>query len=184
MPAVILDACGTINLYATGRFVPLLTKLKQDWYIPAAVMRETKYVRQPDPDDASKLVAVAIDLQPALSAGVLKPCDCQGDAELELYVELAAQIRDDGESMGLAIAKCRGWHIVTDDRKARRIAGELGLTLLSTPEVIKAWATVSSAAETEVAQVLQNIQTFARFTPNSSLPECAWWTEAINKRPR
>src|SRR6266487_3320205 len=112
MPAIILDACGTINLYATGRFLPLLSELGHDWYLPAAVLKETKYVRQPDPDDPTKLVPVAMALQPAFDAGVLKPCNCQDDTELELYVELSAKIRDDGESMGIAIAKCRGWQIV------------------------------------------------------------------------
>jgi predicted nucleic acid-binding protein len=183
MPAVILDACGTINLYATGRFVPLLTELKRDWYLPAGALRETKYIRQPDPEDSSKLIPVAIDLEPALAAGVLKVCSCQDDAELDLYVELVAQIRDDGESLGLAIAKCRGWHIVTDDRKARRIAGELGVTVVSTPELIKAWAVTTAASSQEIARVLQNVHTFARFTPNSSLPEHDWWMDAVSRLP-
>jgi predicted nucleic acid-binding protein len=183
MPAVILDACGTINLYATGRFVPLLGALGHDWYLPAATRREAKYIRQPDPDDPTRLVPAEIDLQPALDAGILRICDCQDDAELQLYVELAARIRDDGESMGLAIAKCRGWQIVTDDRKARRIAGELGVAVLSTPEIMKAWALVASATDPEVAQVLRNIQTFACFTPNPTLPEFGWWVTAIGVPP-
>jgi hypothetical protein len=184
MPAVILDACGTINLYATGRFVSLLTALGHDWYLPAAAMRETKYIRQPDKDDPGKLVPVTIDLQPALDAGVLRPCDCRDEAELALYVELATRIRDDGEAMGLAIAACRGWQILTDDRKARRIGAELNVPLVSTPEVMKAWAEATSLASEDVAQILRLIQLCARFTPNSSLPECAWWLDAVGKHPK
>ena len=60
----------------------------------------------------------------------------------ELYIELAARIGDDGESMGLAIARCRGWSVLTDDKKARRIAKELGVPVLGTPEVIKQWAEI------------------------------------------
>src|SRR4051794_34840653 len=112
MPAVILDACGTLNLYASGLFLSILTALGHDWYIPAAVEREAQQYRQPDPGDPEKLIALPIDLAPALAEGVLKRCDCEGDEEFELYIKLAARIGDDGESMGLAIAKCRGWSVL------------------------------------------------------------------------
>src|SRR5437773_1787114 len=136
MPAVILDACGTLNLYASGRFVSILTALGHDWYIPVAVEREAQQYRQPDPADPEKLIALPIELAPAFDGGVLKRCDCEGDEEVTLYVELAARIGDDGESMGLAIAKCRGWSVLTDDKKARKIAKELSVTVVGTPEVM------------------------------------------------
>ncbi len=105
MPAVILDACGTLNLYASGRFVPILTALRHDWYLPAAVEREAQQYRQPDPADPEKLIVLPIDLVPAIDGGILKRCDCEGDEEMELYIELAARIGDDGESMGL-VSRC------------------------------------------------------------------------------
>src|ERR1700722_19224171 len=94
VPSVILDACGTINLYASGRFLPILTALQWDWYLPAAVERESQTYRQSDPTDPEKLVSVPIDLAPAIESGVLKRCECESQQELELYVELAAQIGD------------------------------------------------------------------------------------------
>jgi len=118
MTAVILDACGTLNLYASGQFVPILTTLAYDWYLPTAVERESQTYRQPDPADPQRLIALPIDLASAIEGGSLKRCDCACDEELALYVQLAARIGDDGESMGLAIAKCRGWSVLTDDRKA------------------------------------------------------------------
>jgi len=142
MPAVILDACGTLNLYASGRFVQILTALDHEWYVPAAVEKESQQYRQPDPADAEKLIVLPIDLIPAIDGGVLNRCDCENDAERDLYVELAARIGDDGESMGLAIAKCRGWSVMTDDRKARRIAKELGVAVMGTAGVIKHWSEI------------------------------------------
>src|SRR4051794_26956579 len=103
MPAVILDACGTLNLYASGRFVPILTALRHEWYIPTAVERESQQYRQPDPTDSTKLIVQPVDLSAALSDGVLRRCNCEGDDETAMYVALAARIGDDGESMGLAI---------------------------------------------------------------------------------
>ena len=143
MAAVILDACGTLNLYASGQFVPILTALSHEWYLPAAVERESQHYRQPDPSDPEKLVVLPMDLAPALRIGVLHRCDCESEEEIELYIELAGRIGDDGESMGLAIAKCRGWSVLTDDKKARRIAKELEVGTLTTPEVMKQWAIAS-----------------------------------------
>src|SRR3954463_3087739 len=151
MPAVILDACGTLNLYASGQFVPILAALRHDWFIPAAVERESQQYRQPDPADPEKLIALPIDLAPAIGAGVLSRCDCEGNEETELYVELAARIGDDGESMGLAIVKCRGWSVLTDDKKARRIAAEIGVAVLSTPGVMKRWSEIATPAAEELS---------------------------------
>ncbi len=94
--------------------------------------RESRFYRQPSPDDPETLIVAPIDLSPALDLGLVIRCDCESDAEQALYLELAATIRDDGESMGLAIAKeSRVWSVLTDDRRARRIARELGVVTLA-----------------------------------------------------
>jgi hypothetical protein len=182
MSAVILDACGTINLYASGRFVSILTALGRDWYLPAAVERESQTYRQPDTDDPEKLVAVPIDLVPAIDAGVLRRCDCVDEREVELYVELAARIGDDGESMGLAIAKCRGWSVLTDDKKARRIAGELGVPVLATPEVMRQWAIATDPNVDELSQVLEAIERFSNYRPGRGAVDYAWWVASLRHR--
>ena len=178
----IVDACCVINLYAAGNMLKLLPAVGIEWHIPMLVTAETLYVRKPDPDDAGKLVKEPIDLKPALDAGVLRACDVSSEEETALFVELAVAL-DDGEAMSLAIAQSRGWTLATDDRKARRLAGERGVPLLSTPELLKRWATATAASESEVGRALQNIQTYARFRPNSSLPEADWWLAASDKAP-
>src|SRR5687767_7435223 len=179
MPAVILDACGTLNLYASGQFVPILTALGHDWYLPAAVKRESQQYRQPDSADPDKLIAMPIELGPAIDGGVLSRCDCESDEETALYVELAARIGDDGESMGLAIAKCRRWSVLTDDKKARRIAKELEVTVLATTGVMKQWAeTVSPTAE-ELSRVLAAIERFANFRPGRAAEHYDWWVASV-----
>ena len=183
MPAVILDACGSLNLYASGRFVPILTALRHDWYVPAAVEREALQYRQPDPDDPEKLISLPIDLTPALDGGVLSRCDCEGDDEFALYTNLAARIGDDGESMGIAIAKCRGWAVVTDDKKARRIAQELGVSVLATTEIMKQWASIARPPAHELSEALEAIERFAHFQPGRGALEYDWWVASIRPRP-
>ena len=173
----IVDACCTINLYAAGNLLTLLPALGAEWYITEIVVRESGFIRKADPDDPTKFVKEPIDLKPALDAAILHTCTATDD-ELALFVELAALL-DDGEAMCLAIAQSRGWTLATDDRKARRIARERGVFLLSTPELLKQWATITAAHVGDVARVLHNIQTFARFQPNSSLPEVDWWRATV-----
>ncbi len=178
MSAIILDACGTLNLYASGRFLAILSALARDWYLPVAVEREARTYRQPDPNDPDKLLPVLIDLAPAFDGGVLKRCDCESEAEVALYVELASRI-DDGESMGLAIAKCRGWSVLTDDKKARRIARELGVPVVATPEVVKEWAETSSPSARMLSQTLEAIERFANYRPGRGVAEYEWWAASL-----
>ena len=179
MPAVILDACGVLNLYASGLFLPILTALRNDWYLPAAVERESQQYRQPDPADHEKLIVVPIDLFPAIDGGILTRCDCENDEETGLYVELAAQIGDDGESMGLAIAKCRGWSMLTDDKKACRIAKELGVGVLTTPELINQWSEIVKPSAAELSLVLESIERFANYRPGQEAAHFDWWVASI-----
>lgn len=179
MPVVILDTCTTLNLYSSGQFVPILTALPNDWYLPAAVESESQQYRQPDPADPEKLIVVPIDLLPAINDGILNRCDCEGDEETELYIELAAQIGDDGESMGLAIAKCRGWTVLTDDKKARRIGKELGVSLLATTEVMKQWSEIARPTATELSVALGAIERFANYRPGRGTENFDWWISAI-----
>lgn len=183
MPAVILDACGILNLYASGRFLSILSAFQNDWYIPAAVERESQRYRQPDPADPEKLIILPIDLNPAVDGGVLNRCDCEGDEEAALYVELAARIGDDGESMGLAIAKCRGWSVLTDDKKARRIAKEeLDVPVLATPEVMEQWASTINPSVNELSEVLEAIERFANYRPGRGAINYDWWMDSIRSR--
>ncbi len=180
MPAVILDACGTLNLYASGQFVPILAALPNKWYLPAAVEKESQQYRQPDPVDPEKLIAVPIDLLPAINKGFLTRCDCETDEETELYVQLASRIGDDGESMGLAIAKCRGWSVLTDDKKACRIATELGVDVLATTEVMKQWSEIVKPSAADLSAALEAIERFANYTPGRGAVNFDWWVDSIN----
>ena len=180
MPAVILDACVTLNLYACGQFASVLTALRHDWYLPFAVEKESQLYRQPDPTDPTKLIVVPIDLAPAINDGLLMRCNCESDEESALYLEIASRIRDDGESMGLAIAKCRGWSVLTDDKKARKIADELGVDLLSTTLVMKQWSESVKPAAADLANTLRAIERFANYRPGRNVEHYAWWADSLS----
>jgi hypothetical protein len=109
----------------------------------------------------------------------LNRCDCESDEETDLYVELAARIGDDGESMGLAIAKCPGWSVLTDDKKARRLGMELAVSLLATTEVIKKWSEIARPTATELSVALEAIERFGNYRPGRGAENFDWWAAAI-----
>jgi predicted nucleic acid-binding protein len=114
---------------------------------------------------------------------VLRPCDFENQEEMALFVQTAAQLGD-GEAACFAIAAKRGWALATDDRRARRLAAESKLTTITTPELVKLWATNTQAGEREIAKVLQNIERFAYFAPRANSPEYAWWAGCLANAQR
>lgn len=207
-PDLVMDACCLINLYAAGQILspapppesePVRRKvikhkviraepakkamqrpaLAFNLHIPTKVMEELLYIRKPDDEDPSKMVESLIDLTVIVNEGLLHSCDLQNRIEMDLFVELATTL-DDGEAMSLAIAKVRGWEMASDDRKARRVAGQLGVSVLTTAELVKVWAENTSATDADISKVLLNIQTFARFIPHKTMPLHQWWLDATS----
>lgn len=171
----IVDACALINLFASGKAAEVITAYGGAFYVSEQVRGESLMIRRPDEKDAAKFVSAPIDLGTALSSGLLQSCRVEGDAEAAAYIEFATQV-DDGEASCLAIAKCRGWAVGTDDRKAIRVATEAGIQVITTPELIERWAAETSAANNQISEVLRAIERFARFRPRSSSRLYDWWT--------
>ncbi|MEM7593233.1 MAG: hypothetical protein AAF383_17260, partial [Cyanobacteria bacterium P01_A01_bin.83] len=81
---------------------------------------------------------------------------------------------DDGEASSLAIAQVRGWRLASDDKKARRIAKEDGIVVISTAELVHHWSLQARLSDTEIAAALRAITRYARFTPPAD-DSCAEW---------
>ena len=62
----------------------------------------------------------------------------------------------------MAIAKTRGWGLASDDRKARRLAGQLGVNVVTTAELVKSWSENTKAPDDDVAQVLRRLESRVR----------------------
>jgi predicted nucleic acid-binding protein len=197
MQDVALDACCLINLYAAGRIIAAeaprsvprrkiasskAAKLPLDFtlHLPAKVKEEVRYVLQPDEEDESKLVKTDIDLTPLIQAGFLHECDLEGADETELFVQMATKL-DDGEAACFAIAKNRGWLLATDERPTENLAKKHGVSIITTPELVKHWADKIKADEGDVAKVLWKIQTYAHYFPRKTLPLHSWWMDLVKK---
>ena len=56
------------------------------------------------------------------------------------------------------------------------VAQQTGLSVVSCPELVKAWADATRPDATSLVQVLTDIQTLAQLRPNSTMPESDWWS--------
>ena len=176
----VIDTCCLINLLAVGGLREWLPVLDLRWHVPSAVMGEALFLRATD--ETGKTVKEAVDLRPLVADGVIGVCDLDSAEETALYVRLAAEL-DDGEAMALALAKSRNWILATDDRKARRLAGDLAVAVLTTPELMKRWADAASPAPGELAAAIRRIRELARFVPSDDVPLHDWWLQNAGPQP-
>jgi hypothetical protein len=181
MPPAAIDACCLIDLLASGHGEAILLASGFTWHLPSAVQGEVRYLRQHDPTQPGQVVKVAADLTGLISSGLLTVCDPESQAELDRYTHFATLFRSDGESMCLALAEQRGWVVATDDRRAIRVAQQAGLTVVSCPALVKAWAAAIGPDQATLNKVLQDIQALAQFKPNPSMAEHQWWVNELIK---
>jgi hypothetical protein len=168
-PAVI-DTCVLLNVLATDRVGEIVQIISPSRLICPGVSSESLYLRSAEPDGPPQ----AVDLGPLFAQSVFTACPLAGNPEEELYVGYSLEL-DDGEAMSLAMAHARNLALATDDRKARRLAGETApaISLISTPQIIRAWAEDRDPAE--VATVIRAIHGRARFCPSDDDPLAHWW---------
>jgi predicted nucleic acid-binding protein len=122
--------------------------------------------------DQSSQPPQRIELASLFQQGLLGTCQAQSPEEEALYVALAAEL-DDGEALSLAISSVRGFGLATDDRKARRIAKEIGsVPLYSTAEILHA---VDSLTDEKLREMIRRIEFRGRFVPHPSMPLSDWW---------
>jgi hypothetical protein len=183
MPSAAIDACCLFDLLASGHAEAILRSSGFAWQLPAAVQGEVQYLRQYDPTQPGKIVKVPADLSGLVSSVVLTVCAPENQQELDRFVHYATVFRSDGESMCLALAERRGWLVATDDRKAIRVARQAGLTVVSCPELVRAWAAAVGPDQSTLVKALRDIQVLAQFKPNPSMPEHGWWVAQLASAP-
>jgi predicted nucleic acid-binding protein len=102
------------NFAAVGR-LDLLRSLFGTLYVAQAVFEEM----QAGLDEGYTFYAgIEGEVHPYCEGGWLHLVTIEGEEELGLFQGMPLKLHR-GEAMSLAIAKCRGWRFLTDDRAAR-----------------------------------------------------------------
>ena len=179
MPEHIIDSCSLINLYSGWGQLAELESLSSKWYVGDTAVTESEFVREYQLDHSKKLVP--LDLQPSIKRGVIIPVSLWTEAEYEDFVNFAGEL-DDGEAQALAIARHRKFVLLTDDRRAIRMAGRVDIDVptISTPDILKRWSDLSKINERRLAVVIPRIVDLARFTPGPSSPLYDWWMSYLD----
>jgi hypothetical protein len=173
----IIDCCSLLNLLnlSTGwGGLHELRDLDWTWHVCEAVFNEAEYTREYDAD--GKPTLIALDITPYQSSGLILPAAPETAAELDDYINFATEI-DDGEAQALAIAKHRGFILLTDDNKARAVAHrpDVAVPTTSSADILRAWAQHDDANALRISAVIQRITTLARFSPRVNSADYAWW---------
>lgn len=176
MDDCVIDCCSLLNLYTGWGGLTELRDLRGTWYICEAVLNEVEYTREYDPDGVA--VLIQLDTAALIRNNLLLSARPETEQEMEDYVNFASEV-DDGEAQALALAKHRGFVLLTDDRKATRIAHrpDVAVRTISTANVLQSWAQLNPRHEGRLDEVIARITVLARFRPRKDSPEDSWWSK-------
>ena len=168
-----LDTCAVLSLYATRHMAEILALVPGRVAIAEVVYRESLYVRRIVDGESER---EPVDLSALVSSGRLEVIGTEDEAELQTFIDLAAQL-DDGEAMTAALAIHRSCVLVTDDRKAERLlAGRVRLQ--ATLELVRTWAEVERMDDATMRTVLRSIYDRG-YQPPSAHALRGWWDEIV-----
>lgn len=175
----VIDCCSLINLYTGWRGLEELFALKKTWHVCEAILRETEYTREYAQEG---FTTVPIDLDPLLKRGVLVATQPETAAEIDDYVNLAMEL-DDGEAQAIAIAKNRGYVLLTDDYKAAKLASsaDVGVAVISTPMLLEQWGELNAGNKARLHEIVRRISRLARFTPRADSTYYDWWRACLQE---
>ncbi|MDQ2651499.1 MAG: hypothetical protein M3Z20_00515 [Chloroflexota bacterium] len=155
----------------------MLSTVAARFVVSDIVLRESLYVRRgglgDDTDERE-----TIELQGILDVGLLEVVASDDDDELMTFIDLTTLI-EEGEAMSIALAMHRGWFVMTDDRKARRLLLEREIACFSSLELVRHWSIARQPAPSEVQAILRAIEQRARWVPWRAHPLAGWWKQSV-----
>ena len=178
---LVLDASCLLNLYATGRLREIALVVGMQLEVAEYVLEnEVIYTWQTDATGARE-EAVPVDLTPLGSEGLIRVVRMEHPDDQAAFVALAAVV-DDGEAATAALAARRGCSVATDDRKARRVFGELmpDVPMVSTLDLLKRWADASQVPGDELREAMDAMRQSASYVPSSREPLFEWWASIMS----
>lgn len=169
---LLLDACIAINLLATDCPNEISTALDIKFLMVRQAAAECV-----DLQVINENLAVHRRQPPANTAPFADVLTLV-EPEIDAYVELAREI-DDGEAATIAVAQSRSLTMATDDRKARRIAGEAGIaTPIGTTTILRGYVEAAGLSPQETALLLQRVRVEASYIPRRTDEHFGWWQQS------
>jgi predicted nucleic acid-binding protein len=170
----IIDCCSLLSLFTGWGSLENLRPLPYTWNVCEAVLSESEFTREYGSD--GNATEVPLDVQALIESGLLNMVRPDTDAELGDYVAFATEI-DDGEAQALALAKHRRYILLTDDRKATKMAqrADVQVVTMTTVGILREWHEHTEVDRAVLREVIQRIQVLARFSPRKDSVDLQWW---------
>jgi predicted nucleic acid-binding protein len=166
-----LDACSALNVAGSGVPVDdLALTLGIEFVMTDTAASEALFI-EVDADGVRSRVAVHI--QRWTERGRFRVVHLE-QADLASFVDLASSL-DDGKASTLAFAQRRGLTVVTDDRKACRVAAALDIPVVGIARLFRRWAEKVGCSDAVTGAVLWKIEDRSCFVPPRRDPDHAWW---------
>ncbi|MDB9313125.1 hypothetical protein PN462_08430 [Spirulina sp. CS-785/01] len=163
---LLLDACCTLNLCASGQFLAILQSLPVQVAIVQEVEQELKRIENIE------------QFEQAIEQSLLIIVNFESEAEAETFVNYAATL-DDGEAATGAIAFHREWSMATDEKKAINFFAQetSKLQILSTLAIIKFWSESEQIESQVLRDILNAVRVKGSYVPHNQHSLKPWWDE-------
>lgn len=175
---IVVDACSSLNLFATGRLVDIARAANLQLLVLPDVRAEAKHLFG-EPDDEGVRPEDPIDWGTLLSSDVAKSQTLPDEALTEL-IEFATQLTD-VDAKCVALAKHLKLGLLSDDGKVRKVfSSSGGVGLRSTVSMIREAAVVLKLDRAAVRVLFDQVRKRARFEPSRKDPDYAWYLQMIS----
>jgi hypothetical protein len=179
--SVVIDACCTLNLLATGRELELVRACDLELILSEQAHGEALFLHTPPDADGvrSKQPASTERLR---AVGRLQIRSLDAEPLIAAFVTCAAQLRDEDASC-VALAGVLGLPLMTDDGKERRIARDQfpGIELVSTLAMLDEAIRALAMAEDEQLGLVADLRWRGNFAPPRRDPLSPWYADLLRR---
>jgi predicted nucleic acid-binding protein len=178
---VVIDACCTLNLLATGREIDIVRALGLLLLETPQVSREPISLSTP-PDEDGVRRKEPVSCAALRAAGCLEMRALDTEALLDAFVTCAARIKDTDASC-IALAGVLGIPLVTDDRKERKVARDIfpHLEVVSTLDLLHDAAAALRWSDDELVKVASSLLWRGNFAPPRRDPRADWYLALLER---
>lgn len=174
---VVIDACSSLNLFASGRPVDIAKAANLQLLVLPEVEAEAKHLFG-EPDDEGVRPLEPIDWKALLVSGVATSKVFPEEALPEL-ISLASQLTD-VDAKCVALANHLKIGLLSDDGKVRKVfVASGGVGLRSTVSTIREAAAAYPFGKALVREIFSRIRERARFEPPRRDPDHPWYTDQM-----
>lgn len=178
---VVIDACCTLNLLATGREVAIVGGLDLRMFDTPQVGGEAMYLWTP-PDSDGERTKESTSTVALREAGYLETHLIDTEALVDAFVAAAVRIKD-ADASCIALAGVLRLPLVTDDRKERRIARDMfpSIELISTLDLVHQASERLAWNRMELTEVARNLRWRGNFAVPKQDPLGDWYQRLFSE---